>query len=64
MSDASYLSSKEVSFLAREGRVAVNECIEVTGANMLDLSNSLDLLRGGVWQLDPILKEVVINPVD
>ncbi len=53
-----------MSFLAREGRVAVNESIEVTGANMLDLSNSLDLLRGSVWQLDPILKEVVINPVD
>ena len=31
---------------------------------MLDLSDSLDLLRGGVWELDPILKEVVINPID
>jgi hypothetical protein len=53
-----------VSFLAREGRVAINGSIEVPGANMLDLSDSLDLLRGGVWQLDPIFKEVVINPID
>ena len=53
-----------MSFLAREGGVAIDGSVEVPGDNMLDLSHSLDLLRGGVWELDPILKEVVINPID
>jgi hypothetical protein len=53
-----------MSFLAWERRVAVNSGIEVSSAHMLDLSGSLDVLRSGVWKLDPVLKEVIIDPVD
>jgi hypothetical protein len=31
---------------------------------MLDLSGGLDMVRGGIWQLNPVLKEVIIDPVD
>jgi hypothetical protein len=31
---------------------------------MLDLSGGLDMVRGGIWQLNPVLKEVIVDPVD
>jgi hypothetical protein len=64
MSDTSDLSTKEVSLLAWERGIAVNSSIEVASAHMLDLSSSLNVLRGGIWKLDPVLKKIVIDPVD
>lgn len=64
MSDTSDLGTEEVSFLARERRIAVDGGIEVASANMLDLSGSLDVLGSGIWKLNPIFKQVVVNPVD
>jgi hypothetical protein len=52
-----------MSFFAWERRVAVNSGIEVTSAHMLDLSSSLDVLGSGIWKLNPVLKQVVIDPV-
>lgn len=64
MSDTSDLSSEEVSFLAGEGRVAIDGSIEIAGTDVLDLPCSLDVLRGGIWKLNPILKKVVVDPVN
>ena len=64
MCDASDLCAEEVSFLARERRVAINCSVEVASADVFDLSGSLDVLRSGVWELNPIFKQVVVDPVD
>lgn len=64
MGNSCDLSSQEVSFLALEGRVRVNAGIEVPGQDVLDLSSSLDVGGSGVRKLDPVLKEVFVDPVD
>jgi hypothetical protein len=45
-----------MALLARKRRVAVDRRIEVSSHDMLDLSSCLDVLRFGVWKLDPIGK--------
>lgn len=63
MGDSGDLSSQEVSLLARERGVRVDGGVEVASEDMLDLSRCLDVSRGGVRKLDPVLKEAVIDPV-
>lgn len=53
-----------MSFLAWERWVAVNRSIQVTCADVLDLSSTLNVSGANIWKLDPILKKVVIDPVN
>jgi hypothetical protein len=63
VSDTSYLSSEEMSFLSRERRIAVDRGIQISGTDVLNLSCSNDVLRCSIWKLDPVLKKVIIDPI-
>jgi hypothetical protein len=52
-----------VSLFAREGRIAIDDCVQVACKDVLDKSRNLDVLRLDVWQLDPVLQGVVRDPV-
>ena len=64
MSDTGNLCSKEVTLFTWERRIAIDRGIEVSCANMLDLSGSLDVGRGCLWELNPVVEKGIINPVD
>jgi hypothetical protein len=64
VSDTGDLSSQEVTLFTWERRVAVDGCIEVSCAYMLDLSCSLDVSRSCFRELNPVIKKGIINPVD
>jgi hypothetical protein len=53
-----------VALLTRERRVGSDVGIEVTSEYTLDKARSLDLVRLGVGQLNPIVEEVIGNPVN
>jgi hypothetical protein len=53
-----------MSLLAWEGWVGVNGGIKVSSNDVLDQSGGLDVGGGGVWELNPVLEEGLVNPVD
>ena len=63
MSDSGYLCSEHMSFFAWEGRVAINSCIEVSCKDVFDHLRALNLMRSSFGELDPVIEEVVSNPV-
>lgn len=63
MEDSSEHRAEEVALLTRERRVGSDVGIEVTSEDTLDKARSLDLVRLGVGQLNPIVEEVIGNPV-
>lgn len=63
MSDSSNLSSEEVSLLSGEGRASVQRSIQISSHQMLDRLRSNDMVRVSVWKLDPVLKDVVGDPI-
>lgn len=64
VSDPSKLLSEEVPFLTWEGWAAVDLGVEVTSKSNLDLSCDHKSLWLGLWQLNPVLEEVVSDPED
>jgi len=53
-----------VALLAGERRVRVDFSIEITSKNVLDKSGALDVLGLAVWQLNPVVEQVVGDPVN
>ena len=53
-----------MALLAVEGRICVYIGVQVSCENVLDLTRTLDVLWGAIWQLDPIVEEVVSHPKD
>jgi hypothetical protein len=64
MCDTGNLGPQEVAFLTWELRVGVDSCVKVSGEDVLDLACSLYMGWGCIWQLDPVLKKAIINPVN
>lgn len=44
-----------MALLAVEGRICVYIGVQVSCENVLDLTRTLDVLWGAIWQLDPIV---------
>jgi hypothetical protein len=61
--DSSELGTEEMSLLTRERWVRVDLSVEVTSHDMLDQTGKSDILRLAFGQLNPIVQEVVSDPV-
>ena len=57
------LGPQEVSFFPREGRVTINDGIQVACKDVFNKSCDLNVVRLHVWQLNPVLERVVSHPV-
>mgnify|MGYP006907056430 CR=1 FL=1 len=55
---------EEVAFLTREWRVAVDACVEVSREDVLDHPCNFYMLWAGLRQLNPIVEEIVSDPVN
>ena len=62
MEDAGESGAEQVAFLAVEMRVRVQVGVQVTRERVLDETRLLDVLRAAVWQLDPVVEQVVRDP--
>ena len=62
--DSSESGTKQVSLFAAKGRVGVDLSVQVSTEYMLDLSSLSDMNRSAVWQLDPVIEQVIRNPED
>jgi len=62
--DSSESCAQKMAFLPIEAWVCVYISIEIAGEDVLDLACALDMMRAGVWQLDPIVQQIVSNPED
>lgn len=62
--DSWNLSSQEVLFLAEEEWVGENGSLQVSRQEHLHLSGSLDVSWWEIWELGPLLKDAVCDPVD
>lgn len=64
MENPSELGSEEVTFLSREGWVAIKGGVQVSSENMSDLASSNNVLRIGIWELNPVVQQVCAYPED
>ena len=64
VTDSCNLSPQEVSLLARKGRRGVRHiCIKIATHDVLDLLSSQDVVWLSVRQLDPIVPDVLSDPI-
>ena len=64
MENSGKLRTEQMSLLSIELRVSVNFSVQVSCENVLDFARRDDVLRSAVWQLDPVIQQVVCNPED
>jgi len=62
--NTSELSTKEMSLFTGEFRVRFNFSVQVTGEDVLNLHSVSDMLRSAVGKLNPIIKEIISDPVN
>jgi hypothetical protein len=53
-----------VSLLTGEFRVSLDFCVQISGEDVLDLHGAGDVLGSAVGKLNPIVKEIVGDPVN
>jgi hypothetical protein len=58
------LRTEQMSLLSIELWVSVNISVQVSCEDVLDLARRVDVLRSAVWQLNPVIQQVVCNPED
>ena len=53
-----------MAFAARESRVAIDRCVQITSHNVLNQASCADVLGASVGKLNPVVKKVISDPVD
>lgn len=53
-----------MTLLTVKGWVSVHISVQVACEDVLNLTRTLDMLRTAVWQLDPIIEQIVGDPED
>ena len=64
MRDSCYLSSEKMPFLPWERRIALNLSIQFSSKEILDQPCSFEVFWFRVWQLNPVLKNMICHPVN
>lgn len=64
MENTGQLGSEQVSLLTRELGVSLNFGAQVSGEDVLDLHGGGDVLRLALGKLNPVVKEVIGDPVN
>ena len=58
------LRTEQMSLLTIELRVRVNISVQVSCEDVLDFARRIDVLWSAVWQLNPVIQQVVCDPED
>ena len=64
MENSSKLSTEQMSLFSFKGWVRVNLSIQVTGEDVLDETSLFNVLGAAIWELNPIVQQIVCDPED
>ena len=64
MENSSKLSTEQMSLFTFKGWVRVDLSIQVTGEDVLDETSLFNVLGAAIWELNPIVQQIVCDPED
>ena len=62
MENSGELSTEQMPFLSNELGVRFNISVEISREDVFNLAGRDEILRATVWQLDPVIQQVVGDP--